>query len=86
MADMGGEFEPEGKEELEAMGSRSNPTAPYSPTQNAVCERHGQKWKDRAPVSESYISNRPAQLEWLTASINYAENSAVGPCGCSPSQ
>ena len=44
MADMGGEFEREVKEELECMGSRIVSSAPYSPTQNAVCERAGQTW------------------------------------------
>ena len=40
MADMGGEFEREVKEELESMGCRVLASAPYSPTQNAICERH----------------------------------------------
>ena len=89
MADMGGEFEREVKEELEAMGSNIISSAPYSPTQNATCERHVHTWKAhaRAPVSEFFISfGKKEQLQRLTAAINYAVNAAVGPSGDSPSQ
>ena len=89
MADMGGEFEREVKEELECMGSRIVSSAPYNPTQNAICERHGQTWKAhaRALISEFFIEFGNAdQIRWLTAAINYAVNSAVGPSGYSSSQ
>ncbi len=89
MADMGGEFEREVKEELETMGSRVISSAPYSPTQNGICERHGQTWKAhaRALISEFFLSFKAGeQVKWLTAAINYAANSAVGPSVYSPSQ
>ena len=86
MADMGGEFEREVKEELETMGSKIISSAPYSPTQNAICERHGQTWKahERALISEFFLSFKAKeQVRWLTAAINYAVNSAAGLSGCS---
>eukprot|EP00959_Pyramimonas_sp_CCMP1952_P072470 1513755-Pyramimonas_sp.AAC.1 len=72
---MGGEFEREVKEEQETMGSRIVSSAPCSPTQRAICERHGQTWKAhaRALLSEFFLTVKKAdQVKWLTAAINYA--------------
>eukprot|EP00959_Pyramimonas_sp_CCMP1952_P278892 5831214-Pyramimonas_sp.AAC.1 len=62
MADMGGEFEREVKEELDTMGSRIVSSSPYSPTQNVICERHGQTWKAhaRALISEFFLTCKKA--------------------------
>eukprot|EP00974_Lingulodinium_polyedra_P095828 9289050-Lingulodinium_polyedra.AAC.1 len=67
---MGGEFEREVKEELEALGCKLPSSAAHNPTQNAVRERHGGAWKThaKAMVLEFYLSFQvPRQLLWLTA-------------------
>eukprot|EP00974_Lingulodinium_polyedra_P046123 4421330-Lingulodinium_polyedra.AAC.1 len=58
LADLGGEFEREVKEELEAFGCKLPSAAAYNPTQNAVCERHGGAWKAHAKALalEFYLS------------------------------
>ena len=43
--DMGGEFQGEFAEELETFGAQLVPVAAFSPTQNALVERHGGTWK-----------------------------------------
>ncbi|CAK0899794.1 unnamed protein product, partial [Prorocentrum cordatum] len=81
IADMGGEFEREVKDELECMGSRIVSSASYSPTQNAICEMHGQTWKAhaRAQISDLVLTfKKDDQITWMTAAIDYAVNSAVG--------
>ncbi|CAK0884865.1 unnamed protein product, partial [Prorocentrum cordatum] len=74
-------LEREVKEELETMGSRIVSSALYSPTQNAICERHDQTGMAHARplISELFLAFKEAdQVKWLMAAINYAVNSAVG--------
>ena len=85
--DMGGEFNREFGDTLEAMGVDHVYAGVQAPWQNGLCERHGGAWK--LAFKHVARANQVAgitDLKRATVMVNWAKNSRVNASGYSPSQ
>ena len=85
--DMGGEFNREFGDTLEAMGVEHLYAGVQAPWQNGICERHGGAWKlaFRHVVKANQVQGLLA-VKRATVMVNWAKNSRVNASGYSPSQ
>ena len=84
---MGGEFEGELGEFLEAHDSRQHFTASEAPWQNGPVERNGGIWKAAARKTIKDVGARGfVEMRRLASMVNWAKNARINSSGFSPAQ
>ena len=87
ISDMGGEFEGELGEFMEAHGTRQYFTASEAPCQNGLVERNGGIWKAAARKAIKDVGARGVvEMRRLASMVNWAKNARINSSGYSPAQ
>ena len=86
-SDMGGEFEGELGESMEAHGIRQYFTASEAAWQNGLVRRNGGIWKAAARKAIKYVGARGfVDMRRLASMVNWAKNARINSSGYSPAQ
>ena len=87
ISDMGGEFEGELGEFMEAHGIRQYFTAYEAPWQNGLVERHGGSWMAAARRAIIDVGTGGfVEMRRLGSMVNWAKNARINSSGYSPAQ
>ena len=87
ISDMGGEFEGELGEFMEAHGIRQYFTASETQWQNGFVERNGGIWKAAARKARKDVGARGfAEMRRLASMVNWVKNARIRTSGYSPAQ
>ena len=87
ISDMGGEFDGEPGEFMEAHRIRQYSTASEAPWHNGFVERNDGIWKAASRAAIKYVGARGfVEMRRLASMVNWAKNARINSSGYSPAQ